>query len=69
MEEIDDVVAPDNDEREWDYLEDLEEPDPDYSNSGPLDIHLFSDDQGVEGAARFLCAEIGYTLDRAVSYQ
>jgi hypothetical protein len=67
MELTNEVLCLDETEREWDYLEDLEEPEPDYSNSGPLDIHLYSEDARVENAAMALCTEIGYTLDRAIT--
>lgn len=53
---------------EWDLLENIEEPEPDYDNSGPLDIHLYSEDTRVEKAARDLCSEIGYKLDRAITH-
>lgn len=62
------TIDPEEQEREWDYVEDIEEPETDYNNSGPLDIHLYSEDSRVEDVANALCAEIGYTLDRAVTH-
>ncbi|BBA71033.1 hypothetical protein [Geobacter sulfurreducens] len=55
-------------DRDWDLLKDVEEPLPDYNNSGPLDIHLYSTDPQVEKAAQNLCSEINYKLDRAVTH-
>lgn len=53
---------------DWSVFAELEEPKPDYNNSGALDVHLYSTDHEVEEAARFFCNEIGYTLDRAITH-
>jgi len=64
MEETADIISDAADkeeqEREWDLLDDIEEPEPDYTNSGPLDLHLYSEHPNVEEVAKFLCSEIGY---------
>lgn len=61
-------IDPEEQEREWDYLENLEDQKPNYNNSGPLDIHLYSEVAEVEDSAKDLCQEIGYTLDRAITH-
>jgi len=53
---------------DWSVFAELEEPQPDYDNSGGLDINLYSADAEVEKAAEFVCEEIGYALDRAVTH-
>lgn len=55
-------------EVDWSFLAEIEDPKPDYNNSGPLDIHLYSEDAKVEDAAKALCTEIGYSLDRAITH-
>ena len=39
----------------WDVFDDVEEPRPDYNNSGPLDVHLYSEKTNVLNAAEYLC--------------
>ena len=55
-------------DRDWDILEDVEEPEPDYRNSGALDLHLYTTASNVETAAKVLCAEIGYAISRAITH-
>ena len=51
---------------DWSVFDALEEPKPDYTNSGGLDVNLYSANVKVADAAKYLCDEIGYTIDRAV---
>ncbi len=51
---------------DWSVFDELEDPRPDYNNSGALDVHLYSTDHEVKEAARFFCAEIGYSFDKAI---
>lgn len=67
MAELEAIEAEDVD-RDWDLLENIEEPEPDYANSGALDLHLYSKAPEVEAAAKHLCSEIGYALDRAITH-
>lgn len=67
MEDFTDMDDPTTD-RDWDLLEDLEEPKPDYDNSGPLDIHLYSTAPQVEEAVEYLCSQIGYKLKKAITH-
>jgi hypothetical protein len=56
------------DDYDWSVLGDLEDPKPDYNNSCSLDVHLYSVDKRVDVTARYLCSEIDYTSNRAVTH-
>lgn len=53
---------------DWSVLDELDGPHPDYNNSGALDVHLYSEAKAVDDAAKFICNEIGYVSDRALTH-
>lgn len=53
---------------DWSVFAELEDPKPDYQNAMPLNIHRTSSDVRVADLVSYLCAEIGYKIDRAVGH-